>query len=89
MEFSERQQELIHAMIQQDCESIRDFYGYAPGYDTFLDNRLITPDKEIVINNILKNARDLNPYTNEGFNKPELKQIKDHFHSKNRTLSYL
>lgn len=89
MEFSERQQELIHAMIQQDCESIRDFYGDAPGYDIFLQNRQITPEKEIEINKILKNARDLNPYTNEGFNKPELKQIKHHFHAKNRTLSYL
>ena len=89
MEFSKRQKELIHAMIQQESESIRDFYGDGPGYHIFLENHLITPTKEIVINNILKNARDLNPYTDQGFKKPELKKIKYDFQAKNRTLSYL
>ena len=89
MEFSKVQKELIHAMIEQDCESIRDFYGDGPGYDIFLDKRRITPTKEIVINNILTNARVLNPYTDKGFNKPELKKIKDDFHINNIRLSYL
>ena len=89
MEFSKRQKELIHAMIQQESESIRDFYGDGPGYHIFLENHLITPTKEIVINNILKNARDLNPYTSEGFDKPELKKIKKHFNSCNKILSRL
>jgi hypothetical protein len=76
-------------MIDQDSESIRDFYGDAPGYDIFLQNRQITPAKEIVINSILKNARDLNPNTDEGFNKPELQKIKRDFYSKKRKLSYM
>jgi hypothetical protein len=89
MEFSKNQQLLIDSMIEQDSESIRDFYGDSAGYDIFLHNRKITPDKEIVINNILKNARNLNPYTNEGFNKPELQKIKNHFHTYKRKLSYI
>ena len=40
MEFSKRQKELIHAMIQQESESIRDFYGDGPGYHIFLENHL-------------------------------------------------
>lgn len=89
IEFSPRQQQLIDVMIQEDSKSIRDFHGHGPGYDIFLKTHLITPSKEKAINNILKDARDLNPDTNEGFNKAELKQIRDHFHAHNRRLSDL
>tara|TARA_B100000902_G_scaffold243071_1_gene230146 strand:+ start:25844 stop:26239 length:396 start_codon:yes stop_codon:yes gene_type:complete len=90
MEFSNNQQRLIYSMIQQDSESIMDFYGNdVPGYNIFLTNHQITPDKEIVINSILKDARDLNPYTNEGFKTQELQRIKKNFQKKNRELSFM
>ena len=88
MEFSKNQQLLIHAMIEQKSKSIRDFYGdNAPGYDIFLQNRQITSTKKREINKILKDAIDLDPTIDEGFNKPELKKIKKRFHSNKRKLS--
>ncbi len=87
MEFSNNQQRLIYSMIQQDSESIMDFYGNdVPGYNIFLTNHQITPDKEIVINSILKDARDLNPYTNEGFKTQELQRIKKNFQKKKQRI---
>ena len=89
MEFSKNQQLLIHAMIEQKSKSIRDFYGDAPGYDIFLQNRQITPTKKREINKILKDAIVYDPTIDDGFNKPELKKIKKRFHSNKRKLSYI
>jgi hypothetical protein len=80
MEFSNEQQELIYTMIQLNSLSVRNYCNENSfEHDFFLQNYQITPSKEIVINYILKNARDLNPDTNEGFNKPELQKIKKRF----------
>ena len=80
MEFSNEQLQLIDTTIEQHSESIRDYcHVNSIDDDSFLQNYQITPSKEIIINNILKNARDLNPYTSEGFNKPELQKIKNNF----------
>ena len=76
-------------MIEQHYESIRDFYGDVPGYDIFLQNRQITPEKEIEINKILKNALELDPTIDEGFNKPELRKLKRNFQTYKRKLSYI
>ena len=39
MEFSNNQKQLIDSMIQQEAESIMDFYGDdVPGYNIFLTN---------------------------------------------------
>ena len=59
MEFSKSQQDLIHAMIEGLSESIRDFWGVPQGYDIFKKNHLITPTKEIQINQILNFANNM------------------------------
>ena len=65
-------------MIAFNSESLKDFYGEnAPGYELFLQNHQITPEKEKAINEILKVEYDLNPYLGDGFNKPELQKIKN------------
>ena len=48
MEFSNEQLYNIDTMIEQHSESIRDYcHVNSIDDDIFLDNRLITPDKEI------------------------------------------
>ena len=58
--FTDNQHKLIDAMIENDSKSIKEFYGDI-GYDIFLKNKRITPEKEKIINKILKDAYDFNP----------------------------
>ena len=85
--FSNNQKKFINTMIAFNSESLKDFYGEnAPGYELFLQNHQITPEKEKAINEILKVEYDLNPYLGDGFNKPELQKIKKRFDTNNREL---
>jgi len=88
--FSEHQKQLIDIMIATEANSLKDFHGEnASGYDIFLKNHKITPEKEEKINTILKDAYDLNPDINNGFNKPELQKIKKHFSTNKRKFSFI
>ena len=58
--FTDNQNKLIDIMIENDNKSIKEFYGDI-GYDIFLKNKRITPEKEKIINKILKDAYDFNP----------------------------
>ena len=58
--FTDNQNKLIDMMIENDNQSIKEFHGDI-GYDIFLKNKRITPEKEKIINKILKDAYDFNP----------------------------
>lgn len=83
VEFTLNQKKLIKVMLKLDSESISEFYGVnAPDdYKTFLRNHRFSSEQEKVINNILKTNKDLNPNTDEGFDKPKLKEIKKNFYT--------
>lgn len=75
--FSNNQIKLIDLMIVVNSKSLKDFYGETShGYDIFLRNHNITPEKEEIINKILKDAYELNPYTGS---KIRLNQLKTEF----------
>ena len=77
-------------MIAFNSESLKDFYGEnAPGYELFLQNHQITPEKEKAINEILKVEYDLNPYIGDAFKKLLLKKGRKSFYTNKRRLSYL
>ena len=78
--FTLYQQNLINTMIETESRSIKDFYGENfPNYNIFLNNHHITPEKEEIINKILNDAYNLNPYNGLKFSKPELIAIKNNF----------
>ena len=88
--FSNIQKEFINTMIEFNSESLKDFYGEtAPGYEVFLQNHQFTPEKEKVINEILKTEYDLNPYRGDGFKKPILRKSLRKFNTNKRKLSYI
>ena len=89
VEFTTNQKKLIEVMLKLNSESISEFYGVnAPDdYKTFLRNHRFSSQQEEVINNILKSNKDLNPNTDEGFQKPKLKELEDEFNTCNIILS--
>ena len=88
--FSNNQKKFINTMIQFNSESLKDFYGKnEPNYTLFLQIHQITPEKEEIINQILKTEYDLNPFIGDGFLKPLLIKSKKSFNINKKKISYM